>query len=117
MTILELLTWSCVIIDENDAVALLHIDRLWLEFTGEELVLRVGRQAISWGNGILFSAFDLFNPFSPTEIDTDYKPGDDLIYSQLLLPGGGDIQALIVARRPSKQRMTEVFKQQKALPL
>jgi len=39
----------------------------------------VGRQAVTWGNGLIFNPMDLFNPFSPSDIVRDYKMGDDLV--------------------------------------
>ena len=97
----QVLDLELSLLDEKDAEAVMRLDRIWLGLSGENAVLRIGRQAVTWGNGILFAAFDLFNPFSPTENDSDYKSGDDMIYAQLTLPTGGDVQALIVPRRSS----------------
>ena len=41
--------------DEGKFAALHRLDRVWVGYTGDKAVLRFGRQAISWGNGLIFS--------------------------------------------------------------
>lgn len=76
-----------------------RLDRLSVGLTTERTAWRFGRQAISWGNGMLFTPMDIFNPFDPAAVDKEYKTGDDMLYGQLLLPGGGDLQGVAVVRR------------------
>lgn len=95
----RLFSLTGVVHDEPDQLVLHRIDRMSLSYTGEKVVLRLGRQAISWGNGLLFSPMDIFNPFDPAAIDTEYKTGDDMLYGQYLLANGHDMQAVFVARR------------------
>ena len=90
---------SSQVIDDNSLDAFLRMDRLSLGYSEGALVAKLGRQAISWGNGLLFNTLDLFNPFSPSEIDKDYKAGDDMAYGQWLFDSGADLQVLIVPRR------------------
>jgi hypothetical protein len=52
------------------AVAAFHLD--WGEAT-------LGRQAIGLGRGTLFSAVDVFAPFSPLEIDREWRRGVDAV--------------------------------------
>jgi hypothetical protein len=88
------------VISETDENAVAHrLDRFWVGYTGDKTVIRFGRQALSWGNGLFFSPMDLVNPFDPTTIDTEYKTGDDMLYMQYLRDSGDDWQAAIVARR------------------
>lgn len=75
------------------------IDRLAVAYTTPDWVARIGRQAITWGSGLVFRPMDLFDPFSPTATDTEYKPGVDMLYVQRLFPDGSDLQ-LILAPRP-----------------
>jgi hypothetical protein len=42
---------------------------------------------------------DLFNPFSPTDIDRDYKVGDDMANVQVRTGQNADLQFLVVPRR------------------
>lgn len=88
-----------VIDDDNRFAALHRLDRLWLGYATDRTVIRLGRQAVSWGNGLVFSPMDIVNPFDPTAIDTEYKTGDDMAYAQFLRRNGDDIQAAAVFRR------------------
>ncbi|GAB3321054.1 hypothetical protein [Haliea atlantica] len=84
-----------------------RLDRLTLGWRSERLVVRVGRQALSWGNGLIFNPADVFNPFDPTAVDTQYKPGDDMFYAQYLQADGSDWQAVHVVRRDAAGRRSE----------
>jgi len=84
----------------DDRFAAVHrLDRLWFGYAGEKAVLRFGRQAITWGNGMYFTPMDIVNPFDPTAIDTEYKGGDDMLYGQYLTDAGNDVQGAVVVRR------------------
>ncbi len=85
--------------NEGKNATLLRLDRASVGFTGDKSVFRFGRQAVSWGNGLLFTPMDIFNPFDPAAIDKEYKTGDDMIYGQYLLDNGNDVQAVAVVRR------------------
>jgi hypothetical protein len=88
------------VLHDRDKGALLHrLDRLWLGYTTEKAVVRLGRQAISWGNGLFYAPMDLVNPFDPATIDTEYKAGDDMLYMQYLQDNGNDLQGAAVVRR------------------
>jgi hypothetical protein len=63
------------------------------------MVMRFGRQAISWGNGMIFNPVDVFNPFDPAAVDKEYKTGDDMAYGQYLFGNGNDLQAVAIVRR------------------
>jgi len=87
-------------IDEDEGSVLYHrLDRLALRLFPEWGTVRVGRQAVTWGNGLLFNPMDLFNPFSPADIERDYKVGDDMVSAQFTVPRGGELQFLYVPRR------------------
>lgn len=80
----------------------LRLDRISLGYTKGALALRVGRQALSWGGGLFFHVFDLFDPFPPDALDTEYKPGIDMASAQWLFLGGDDLQAIVVPRRADR---------------
>jgi len=88
-----------VITESGDSAVLQRLDRLWLGYTSEKTVIRIGRQALSWGNGLAYAPMDLVNPFDPASIDTEYKAGDDMAYVQYLQDNGNDLQVAYVARR------------------
>ena len=83
-----------------------RLDRLNVGFTGERAVLRIGRQAVSWGNGLIYNPVDFFNPFNPAAVDTEYKLGEDMVYGQYLLESGSDWQAVFVQRRDEAGKTT-----------
>ncbi|MBW1642867.1 MAG: hypothetical protein JRJ76_08515 [Deltaproteobacteria bacterium] len=88
------------VIDETDDTVFYHrLDRLLLALQFERGMVRVGRQALTWGNGLLFNPMDLFNPFAPTDLIRDYKVGDDMITAQFEAEGVGEFQFLYVPRR------------------
>jgi len=75
-----------------------RIDRLSITYSAPSFVLRAGRQAITWGNGMVFHPADIVAPFAPNAVDTAYKPGADMVYGQYLFDSGADIQAIAVPR-------------------
>jgi hypothetical protein len=88
------------VIDQGSESALLHrLDRLWVGYASDKTVVRFGRQALSWGNGMFYSPMDLVNPFDPAAVDTEYKAGDDMLYVQYLRDSGADVQGAYVVRR------------------
>jgi len=92
--------WNLTYSIGDDRTAVIHrLDRLNVGFTTEHSVWRFGRQAISWGNGMIFTPMDVFNPFDPAAVDKEYKPGDDMLYGQYLLQNGDDLQGVAVVRR------------------
>ncbi len=89
------------LVDSNSTQSIQRLDRLSLAYTQSDYVVRVGRQALTWGTGLVFHPMDLVNPFEPVANDTAYKRGTDMAYGQWLLPDGSDIQLALV---PHKQR-------------
>jgi hypothetical protein len=95
------LTWT---IHEDDHYILYdRLDRLSLTLLPKWGAVTIGRQAVTWGNGLLFNPMDLFNPFAPTDIERDYKVGDDLVSIQVAAGSIGNFHFLYVPRRdPTK---------------
>ncbi len=88
------------IVDDGARHVLAHrLDRLHLDYIGTKTVLKIGRQAVSWGNGLIYNPVDFFNPFDPAAVDTEYKTGDDMLYGQYLQDSGNDLQGVWVWRR------------------
>lgn len=91
-------------VDEGANARLLHrFDRLAIEWRSSRWAVTAGRQAVSWGAGLVFQPLDVLSPFAPTEVDQDYKPGDDLLLVERLFASGADLQLLAVARRAAGQ--------------
>jgi hypothetical protein len=62
-----------------------EIDRAYVSFHPARVEVTLGRQAIGWGRGVLFSAVDLFAPFSPLEADREWRRGIDAAHVDLRL--------------------------------
>ena len=88
-----------VITEDNNSALSHRLDRLYVEYAGANAVGRFGRQAISCGNGLVYTPMDFINPFDPSTIDKEYKTGDDMLYGQYLQQSGNDLQAAWVFRR------------------
>lgn len=92
--------------DRNRLAAVQRLDRLSVGYSSTRQSLRFGRQAVSWGNGLVFQPLDFVNPFSPIVIDKDYKTGDDMLYGQWLVREQDDVQAIVLPRRdPATHRV------------
>ncbi len=91
--------------DENSVLAH-RLDRLHIDVSGEKAVARIGRQAVSWGNGLVYTPMDFFNPFDPAAVDKEYKTGDDMLYGQYLRDNGDDLQGVWVLRRDINGEVT-----------
>jgi len=94
----RLLDLTRVFTEKQRYLAYHRLDRLNLSYSADWGSLRLGRQALTWGDGLIFNPMDLFNPFSPTAVQRDYKVGDDMAHLQLPLDSG-ELQLLYLPRR------------------
>lgn len=85
--------------DEKYFASVLRLDRINVGYKTDSASAIIGRQAITWGGGLTFNVFDLFNPFSPIAIDKDYKTGDDMLYAESVVGENSEIQMLYIPRR------------------
>lgn len=76
----------------------LRADRLSVAWKPAWGTVTVGRQVVTWGGGLVFNPFDLFNPFAPDDVVRDYKSGADMVLVDVPLRSGG-LQLLAVPRR------------------
>ncbi len=53
------------------------LDRALVSFPLGPTDVTLGRQAVGWGRGVLFSAVDIFAPFTPLQSDTEWRRGVD----------------------------------------
>lgn len=91
-------------VDGGRSLSEQRLDRLNLGYTGRHLVVRLGRQALTWGNGLVFHPVDLVNPFQPVTTDAVYKRGTDMFYGQWLFDNGSDLQAAFVPHRGNAEQ-------------
>lgn len=68
-----------------------RLDRLSLKATAGPVDVTLGRQAITFGQGLLFTPMDLVAPFTPTTVDTSYKPGVDALRIDIYAGMSGQI--------------------------
>jgi len=81
-----------IIVDDSPSYLHQHeLDRAYVAVHLPFAELAVGRQAIGLGRGALFSAVDIFAPFSPTEIDREWRRGVDAINLDLFIPDFNEI--------------------------
>jgi hypothetical protein len=87
----------------------IEVDRAAVHASAGAANLTIGRQAIGWGRGVLFSAVDLFAPFTPLEADREWRRGVDAVRADVKLADrisvdsvgafGHDLDHSIVAAR------------------
>ncbi len=88
----EDLSWSII---SSDDVSWRHeIDRLYVHSTRSWGDVTVGRQAIGWGVGLIWSPEDLFVAFSPVEIDREYRTGVDAARAVFSLGSFTELEAV-----------------------
>jgi hypothetical protein len=86
-------TWS-----EGERFLGVHeLDRAFVSFHPSWGEVTVGRQAIGLGRGVLFSAVDLFAPFSPLEVDREWRRGVDAIRLERTLSPTSSAELIAVA--------------------
>ena len=87
------LTWE--VIDGAGMTSALRVDWLVAEWHGNGIDVAIGRQPITFGKSLMFTPMDLVNPFLPTVIDQEYKPGIDAV--RLDLYAGMSTQITLVS--------------------
>jgi len=70
----------------DDNFAYRHeIDRGLVALHPEWGEVTIGRQAVGLGRGVLFGAVDMFSPFSPLEVDREWRRGVDAVRGEYRL--------------------------------
>jgi len=101
-----------VVSDGANQYSVLRLDRAYVGYAHDALAVRLGRQALTWGNGLFFQVLDLFNPFSPVAIDKDYKTGNDMAYAAWNFEQAGQIEFLYVPHNYSEKSVALKYKGQ-----
>ena len=96
--------WSDEVSSDAEHRLVSRIDRLSIAFRQRSWSLQAGRQAVSWGNGLVFQPLDLFSPFAPTTIDREFKPGVDSVLFESLVGSSNELQLLWIARQDDSAR-------------
>ena len=56
-----------------------EVDRVVYKQRFDNVSVAIGRQPIDWGSGRFWQPQNVFGAFSPTDLDTDFKPGIDAV--------------------------------------
>ena len=105
--------WSDELFGDDKHRLISRIDRLSVAYRQPSWSIQLGRQAISWGSGLVFQPLDLFSPFAPTTIDREFKPGVDALLVESLVGESDEVQLLWIARDsedPQDSPHTAAFK-------
>lgn len=87
-----------VVIDDAPSYVHRHeLDRAFFALHLPIMELTVGRQPIGMGRGILFSAVDFFSPFSPAEVDREWRRGVDAVHAEFRIPELRELSADLIA--------------------
>jgi len=73
----EVVDLSWELAEGEDLIADLRMERLWVGWSAPHVTARLGRQPVTLGVGSIFAPLDLVNPFHPTVMDQEVKPGVD----------------------------------------
>ena len=98
------LTWT--LNETKEYITYDRLDRLALTLQKDSGMLRLGRQAVTWGNGLIFNPMDLVNPFSPSDVVREYKTGQDMAFAQWSA-SFGNLQLVYVPRRDASTKNVE----------
>ncbi len=75
------MSWN--LLDKESVILNTFIDRLWIDFSGENFQVRLGRQRINWGQTFVWNPNDIFNAYSYFDFDYPERPGSDAIRLQI----------------------------------
>lgn len=95
----QLFSLTGLLKEDSDVIAYHRMDRLFAVLQTDIGSFSLGRQALTWGNGMLFNPADLVNPFAPSDIIRDYKVGSDMALYQVTTNRINDVQLAVVPRR------------------
>ena len=86
------LSWR---LEDTDLFLQGRTDRLFAQATVGQSTIRLGRQAISFGHGMVFNPMDLVQPFSIATIDNEYKAGIDALRIERYFGMTGQITGVV----------------------
>jgi len=82
------------IADHEDYFSEARLDRFNLSFDLGKSKVTIGRQPVTWGEGYFWPALDLFSPFSPEQLDRDYKSGVDSVKINMPLGNLSELEVI-----------------------
>lgn len=98
------LQWTAV--DRPNYQLTNRIDWLYARYHWESLAVTLGRQPVSMGRGQIWTPEDLLAPFSPLQLNTEFKPGVDALRLDWTL---SETATLLLVGTLGKQNPTHDF--------
>lgn len=95
----RLLDLTAILQESDDQAVIAHADRFLVRYRSSQWSVSVGRQPVSWGNGLVYQPLDLFSPYAPTAVDREFKSSNDSVLIERLFNNGLEVQLLAIARR------------------
>jgi hypothetical protein len=71
------LSWN--IFNGDGMVFNTSFDRAYIDITFQTVQIKVGRQRVNWGIGLVWNPNDIFNAFSYIDFDYEERPGSDAV--------------------------------------
>jgi hypothetical protein len=71
------LSWN--IFNKNGFVFNTSFDRAYVDYTIKNVQVKLGRQRVNWGMGLVWNPNDIFNAFSYIDFDYEERPGSDAV--------------------------------------
>lgn len=71
-----------------------NIDRAYFDYNINNLQIRIGRQRINWGLGLVWNPNDIFNTFSYFDFDYEERPGSDAVKIEYFTGMASSVQAV-----------------------
>lgn len=97
---------DAVLWDEKRTVGYAEVDRLWFDWTKNDLELTFGRQRIAWGTAWVWNPTDLFNPLDILDFDYEELPAVDAIRIQYYT---GAVTKIEAGYKPAKERKNSIL--------
>lgn len=85
-----------------------NLDRLTLHIGRPGKEIKIGRQAFNHGSARIFPATDIFVPFGPGTIDTEFKRGVDGVRTTYAINEDHEIEIYGIAHQPTMDHGIEV---------
>ncbi len=86
------------------------IDRLWFQYTLNNLELKIGRQRINWGQSFVWNPNDIFNTYSFFDFDYPERPGSDAIRLQYYPSYTSKIEAAVKVNKEDEITAAGLFR-------
>ena len=93
-------------LEEDNWYGSTEIDRLYLDWTFNDLQVITGRQRIAWGTCLVWNPTDFFNPFDILDFDYEERPGTDAVHVQYYT---GPVSQFNMAVTPGRTRYDVIY--------